>query len=150
MQTTVLIENAFTLIVVGMAMHKSNKTVLLAIFIALISHMAFDNALLSFYSPATSAADNVSYYWLTSLFFLAMFGLFMAKGVRSSRLSMIMAGCMIAQAVLSFMVSINGAILDGVQIPEFDFVYFMHESFNKVIWIIECIVVYIATVTESD
>lgn len=149
MQTTVLIENAFVLVVVGMALYKSHKAVLLTTLIALLSHMAFDNAILNHYNPAQSIVDNMSYYWLTSLFFLSMFGLFMANGLRASKLSLIMAGCMIAQSILSFAVAINGAVLNGVQLPEFELIYYAHESFNKAIWIIECIVCYAAVTTES-
>lgn len=149
MQTTVLIENASVLIAVGAALHKTHKAVLLAIMIAILAHMAFDNALLANCNPAQSIEGNVKYYFSTSLFFLAMFGLFIAKGVKSSKLSVIMAGCMIAQAILSFFVALNGAVISGVYFPEFDFIYWMHESFNKAIWIVECIVVYVAAYTES-
>mgnify|MGYP003677690179 FL=1 len=149
MQTTVLIENAVVLVVIGMSLHKSGKGVLLAMLIAALAHMAFDNSLLTHYSPAQSIADNVSYHWMTSLFFLAMFGLFMANGVKTTKLSFVMAGCMLAQSVLSFAVSINGAVFDGSVFPEFEFIYFAHESFNKAIWIVECIVVYAALTTDD-
>ena len=119
MQTTVLIENAVVLVVIGMSLHKSGKGVLLAMLIAALAHMAFDNSLLTHYNPAQSIADNVSYHWMTSLFFLAMFGLFMANGVKTTKLSFVMAGCMLAQSVLSFAVSINGAPISIVQIAGF-------------------------------
>lgn len=150
MQTTVLIENAAVMIAIGVALHRSHKAVLLLALIAVVAHMAFDNILLMRYNPYESIADNMAYYWLTSLFFLAMFGMFMYRGVKTSKLSIIMAGCMIAQAIFSFFVAVNGGSINGIQLPEFDFIYTAHELFNKAIWIIECIIVYAAATTERD
>ena len=144
MLTTVLIENAFTIVVVGTAFRKSRKIVLLAMIIALISYMGFNNYLLAGIDPANSVSENETYYTLHSLFFLAMFGLFISN---VTKLSIIMSGLMLIQSILCFLMSINGGVIDNFQMPEYNFIYQAHEWFNSLIWGAECIVVYAATFT---
>lgn len=147
MQTTVLIENAAVLLAIGVALHRTQKVILLMCLVVVVAHMAVDNYLLFAFNPLSSIENNTSYYWLTSLFFLGSFGVFM---YRQTKLSIIMAGCMITQAILSFAVAINGAMVGGVQLPDVDFIYSAHELFNKGIWIVECIIVYAATTTSDE
>ena len=135
MISTVLIENAISLVIVGAAYHKARKIVVFTMILALISHMGFDYFLLADLSPKTSVEDHESYYMLSSLFFLAMFGLFISN---VTRLSIIMAGFMITQSILCFLMSINGGAFDGV-----------HAWFNNLIWIAECILVHVAVYQDD-
>jgi len=143
-ETTVFIENAIVFVALGYALNKTRKAVLLIALVAVFMHMLFDNVLMNTLNIYGSNYDNMVYYWLTSFFFLFLFGVFL---LRMTRLSMVLAGCMLAQSVLSFMMAINGAALNGVTLPEYDMIYVMHEVFNSCIWVVELIVVWIATTT---
>ena len=139
--TTVLIENAILLICVGYAFSKSRKAVLLTCLFAVVLHMTVDNLLLASLDIRGSNYDNMIYYWSMSFLFLALFGSFL---VRITKLSLIFAGCMLSQSFLSFLMAINGAQLNGATFPEYGIIYSIHESFNAVIWIVECITVWVA------
>ena len=147
MISTVLIENAISLVVVGAAYHKARKIVVLTVIMALMCHMGFDYYLLADLRPAESIKDNQMYYMLSSLFFLAMFGLFISN---ATRLSIIMAGFMITQSILCFLMSINGGAFDGVHLPEYEIIYQVHSWFNNLIWIAECVVVYASVFTSRE
>lgn len=146
MQESVLIENIFVLFVTGYAFHKTKKAVLATSFFAIVFYILFNIALLSHLSPEVNNTDHSMYYWLTSLLFTGLFGVFMA---RQTRLSVIMGGCVLAQAILAFFMALNGAVLGSYILPEFNIVYLIHESFNSAIWIIECLVIYVATTTDK-
>jgi hypothetical protein len=141
-----LIENIFVIAAMGYALYRTRKAVLVTAFFAVIFYVVFNLILLSYLQPALSNTDNSMYYWLTSLFFTGVFGAFM---VRQTKLSVILGGCVLAQAVLSFFMALNGAILVNYVLPEFEMVYVIHKSFNSVIWIIECLVVYTAVTTDN-
>ena len=142
--TTVLIENAILLICVGYAFSKSRKAVLAICLFAVVLHMTVDNLLLSTLDLEESNYDNMIYYWSMSFLFLALFGSFL---VRITKLSLIFACCMLSQSFLSFLMAINGAQLNGATLPEYGIIYSIHESFNAVIWIVECITVWVAMTT---
>lgn len=142
--TTVLIENVILLVCVGYASFKSRKAVLLICLFAVIAHMTFDNLLLLSLDIEVSNYDNMIYYWSMSFLFLGLFGMFL---VRITKLSLVFAGCMLSQSFLSFLMAINGAELNGATLPEYGIIYSIHESFNAVIWIVECITVWVAMTT---
>jgi hypothetical protein len=140
-----LIENVFVMFAMVYAVFKTRKGVLVTAFFATLGYIIFNLILLNHLQPTISNADNSMYYWLISLYFTGVFGVFM---FRQTRLSVILGGCVLAQAILSFFMALNGAVMGGYLLPEFDFVYTIHKSFNGVIWIIECIVVYVAATTD--
>ena len=144
LETTVLIENALLFVAVGYAFSRSRKTVLLTCLFAVVAHMAADNVLLANLDIHESNYDNMIYYWAMSFLFLALFGAFL---VRITRLSLVFAGCMLSQSFLSFLMAINGAELNGAILPEYGIIYSIHETFNSVIWVIECIAVWVAMTT---
>lgn len=147
MLTTVLIENATTLVVVGTAYQRSRKAILAVMIVALVSYMGFNNYLLSGLDPLSSISDHDNYYMLNSLFFLSMFGLFISN---ITKLSIIMAGFMITQAVLCFLMSINGGVIDNIHMPGYNFIYQVHDWFNSLIWSAECVIVYAAVTTRDE
>lgn len=146
-ETTVLIENAALLVAVGIAFNKSRKAVLLICLFAIVAHMLVDNLLLTTLDIYTSNQDNMIYYWSMSFLFLALFGAFL---FRITKLSLVFAGCMLSQSILSFLMAINGAQLNGATLPEYDMIYTIHETFNSVIWVIECIAVWLAMTTAKN
>ena len=144
LDTTVLIENALLFVAVGYAFNKSRKAVLLICLFAVVIHMLADNLLLAALDIYTSNYDNMIYYWAMSFLFLGLFGVFLT---RITKLSIIFAGCMLSQSILSFLMAINGAELNNARLPEYDMIYTIHETFNSVIWVIECIAVWVAMTT---
>ena len=144
LETTVLIENALLFVAVGYAFNKCRKAVLLICLFAVVAHMLADNLLLATLDIYNSNYDNMIYYWSMSFLFLALFGSFL---IRITKLSLVFAGCMLSQSLLSFLMAINGAQLNGATLPEYDIIYFIHDSFNSVIWIVECIAVWVAMTT---
>ena len=147
MQTTVLIENALTLIIVGTAFHKTKKRVLLILVLSLLAYMGFNHALLLELQPGVFIGDYQSYYTLVSLFFLACFGLFV---VNVTKLNLIMAGLMLSQAIICFAMAINGATIDGLKFPDLKIINTLHLLFNSCVWVAECCIVYFATFTDEE
>lgn len=145
MQESMLIENILVIFAMAYAVYKTRKGVLLTAFFATLGYVIFNLVLLNNLEPKISNSDNTMYYWLISLYLTGVFGVFM---YRQTRLSVILGGCVLAQAILAFFMALNGAVMGNHVLPEFDFVYVIHESFNGVIWIIECLVVYVATTTD--
>lgn len=146
LDTTVLIENALLFVAVGYAFNKSRKAVLLMCLFAVVAHMLADNVLLANLDIYNSNYDNMIYYWSMSFLFLALFGLFLT---RITKLAVVFAACMLSQSFLSFLMAINGAELNNATLPEYDMIYTIHESFNSVIWVIECITAWVAMTTKQ-
>lgn len=146
--TTVLPENAAALIIIGVAFWRSGgKFLILLCMLVIIMHIGFDWALLMKFDPASSASDNIMYYWLTSLFFMAVAPLFY---LQNTKLSVSLSGFMLAQMVLCFLMAINGAEFQEVTIPEFESIYLLHEAFNGSIWIVECVIAWIAATSSRE
>lgn len=147
MTTTVLPENAVTLIILGIAFWKSGgKLLILLCILSVIMHMGIDWALLNQMDPE-SMNGNITYYWIMSLFFLSMFGLFF---LQMSKLAVWLAGLMLFQCVISMAMALNGAVFVEVTIPEFELIYLLHSAFNDTIWIVECIIAWIAVTSSRE
>lgn len=144
MTTTVLVENAVTLVAVGLALHRTRKLVLLTVLFAVQVHMGADNLLMHLYNPTLSRENHTIYYWFLSFFFLVLSGMFM---VRPTRLSILIAGCVLIQAIISFVMAMNGAVINNLVFPEFSFIYGLHELINDILYVIEWIIVYVAATT---
>lgn len=147
MTTTVLPENAVTLIILGIAFWKSGgKFLILLCILSIIMHAGLDWVLLKELDPE-SMSGNITYYWVMSLFFLSMFGLFF---LQMSKLAVWLAGLMLFQCVISMAMSLNGAVFADVTLPEFELVYLLHSMFNDTIWVVECIIAWIAATSSRE
>lgn len=146
--TTVLPENALTLIILGIALWKSGgKFLILLCIIVNIVYSGFDWALTKQFDPELSISGNMSYYWITSMFFMTVSTLFY---LQNTKLSIYLAGFMLLQAVLCLAVAVNGAIFVEVTVPEYELIYLLHSTFNDTIWIVECIIAWIAATSSRD
>jgi len=145
LETTVLIENALLFVVLGYSYSKSRKLPLLIYLFVVVGHMTADYALINSLGDRSLPYENMVYYWALSILFLLSFGIMM---IRVTRISQIFAACLLPQSLISFMMAINGAELNGLTLPHYDIIPTIHEVFNSKIWGVECIAAYIAMKTN--
>ena len=149
--TSVIPDNALALVMIGIAFWKSDyKFFILLLIMSITTHMALDWLLMwELKITDNSPLDNnthIMYYWITSIFFIVWFGIFM---MNPNKYNVWIAGLMGIQALLCLMMAVNGAIFSEVSLPEVEFVYVAHSAFNDIIWIVEIVMAWIATVKHE-
>ena len=137
MNSTVMIENVLLLLATAYAFNKYRLEPYLILLIANLGYMYFDYIIFNSLD-VTSNHGNMIYYMLNAAFYICMFGLFMTN---ITYITLILGSCMLIQALLSWLIGVNGAVLGSVTLPNYDIIYTIHALVNSMIWVVEILVV---------
>lgn len=142
MYTTVSIENFILLVVCGCAFGKHRKVPYLILIVINVCYMYLENVLLNSLDTDNSNYDHTIFYIVSCAFFLLAFILFIC---RLTATNLVLAGCMLVQSFMCFIMASNGAVLNGATLPEYDIVYDIQRVVNSLVWVVE-----IATVLNVE
>lgn len=132
-------DNVFALILLGLAFWKSGyKFFIMMLIVQYVSFSGFDWAATNELYPYDS---KILYYWFMSMFFIVWFGIWI---MNNTKLTIWLAGLCLIQASLAMLMAINGETFNEMVFQEYEIIYTIHERFNDLVWVVECIIAWIA------